>query len=35
MHTSGARSFQVRPWLINEGTLTVRLDYSSQTFTLA
>jgi uncharacterized protein YciI len=34
MHVSGARSFQVRPWLINEGTLTVRLDYSSQTFTL-
>jgi hypothetical protein len=22
MHKSGARSFQVRPWLINEGTLT-------------
>ena len=35
MHKSGARSFHVRPWLINEGTLTVRLDYSSQTFTLA
>ena len=34
MHTSGARSFHVRPWLINEGTVTVRLDYSTQTFTL-
>lgn len=34
MHRSGARSFQVRPWLINEGSITIRLDYSSQTFTL-
>ncbi len=29
MHASGARSFEVRPWLLNEGTLTVRIDYSS------
>lgn len=29
MHSSGARSFTVRPWLLNEGTLTVRIDYSS------
>ena len=35
MHKSGARSFRVRPWLINEGTVTVRLNYSSQTFTIA
>ena len=35
MHIAGARSFHVRPWLINEGSITVRLDYSSQTFTLA
>lgn len=34
MHRSGARTFKVRPWLINEGTVTVRLDYSSQTFTI-
>lgn len=34
MHKSGARSFTVRPWMINEGTVTVRLDYSSQKFTL-
>lgn len=34
MHKSGARTFKVRPWLINEGTVTVRLDYSSQTFTI-
>jgi uncharacterized protein YciI len=35
MHQSEARSFTVRPWLINEGTVTVRLDYSSQTFSIA
>lgn len=29
MHSSGARSFTVRPWLLNEGTLTVRIDYST------
>lgn len=34
MHKSGARSFTVRPWLINEGTVTVRLDYSTQKFTI-
>lgn len=32
MHTSGARRFTVRPWMINEGSITVRLDCSSQTF---
>jgi uncharacterized protein YciI len=35
MHKSGARSFRVRPWLINEGTVSVRLDYSTQTFTIS
>ncbi len=35
MHVSGARSFRVRPWLINEGTMSVRLDFSTQKFTLA
>lgn len=34
MHQSGARSFEVRPWLINEGTISVRLDYSTQRFTI-
>ena len=29
MHSSGARSFKVRPWLLNEGTLTVKIDYST------
>lgn len=35
MHKAGARRFRVRPWLINEGSVTVRLDYSSQTFSIA
>ncbi len=35
MHKSGARTFHVRPWLINEGTVTVRLDYSTQTFSIS
>lgn len=34
MHQAGARTFHVRPWLINEGTVTVRLDYSSQRFSI-
>jgi uncharacterized protein len=28
MHASGARSFTVRAWLLNEGTFSVRLYYS-------
>ncbi|QHQ33857.1 YciI family protein [Algicella marina] len=32
MHASGARSYRVRPWMINEGSVQVRLDFSSQTF---
>jgi uncharacterized protein YciI len=35
MHRSGARRFTVRPWMINEGTMTIRLDMSSQTFSIA
>ena len=34
MHVSGARTFIVRPWMINEGSMRLRLDYSSQTFEL-
>ncbi|MEM6383936.1 MAG: YciI family protein [Pseudomonadota bacterium] len=29
MHSSGARSFTVRPWLLNEGRITVTIDYST------
>lgn len=32
MHKAGARSFTVRPWLINEGTVTVKLSYSDGKF---
>jgi uncharacterized protein len=32
MHKSGARTFTVRPWLVNEGTIVVRLNYSKGTF---
>ncbi len=28
MHKSGARTFTVRPWLLNEGTVTVKITYS-------
>ena len=35
MHASGARTFEVRPWLINEGTLTLRLNHSTRSFTAA
>ncbi len=30
MHKSGARSYRVRPWLMNEGSFTVRVTYSDQ-----
>ncbi len=30
MHSSGARTFRVRPWLMNEGSFTVRVTYSDQ-----
>lgn len=34
MHVSGARSYRVRPWMINEGTINLRLDLSSQKVTV-
>ena len=34
MHSSGARSFIVRPWLLNEGNIEVSLDYSTGKFKL-
>lgn len=30
MHASGAREFTVRPWLLNEGSLTVKLSFSDR-----
>lgn len=32
MHASGARKFSVRPWLINEGTVTIKLNYAAGKF---
>lgn len=29
MHSCGARSFKVRPWLLNEGSVTLRIRYSN------
>ena len=34
MHTSGARMFQVRPWFVNEGTLTIQLGFATGRFKL-
>ena len=34
MHSSGARSFIVRPWLLNEGNIEVSLDCSTGKFKL-
>jgi uncharacterized protein len=35
MHKAGARRFTVRPWFVNEGTISVRLNYSKGTFEMA
>jgi len=34
MHASGARTFEVRPWLVNEGSLTITLSHSTRSFEL-
>lgn len=34
MHSSGARSFTVRPWLLNEGGLSVRVTFSDSKHTI-
>ncbi len=28
MHTSGARTFRIRPWLLNDGSITIRVALS-------
>lgn len=28
MHSSGARSFKIRPWLLNDGSITIRVTLS-------
>jgi len=32
MHASGARKFTFRPWLVNEGTVTIKLNYAKGSF---
>lgn len=34
MHASGARKFTVRPWFVNEGTITIKLNYAQGKFEL-
>lgn len=34
MHRCGARSFKVRPWLINEGSFRLRINFSDGKFQL-
>ena len=34
MHVSGARKYTVKHWIVNEGKITVELDYSSGKFTM-
>lgn len=29
MHKSGARKFRIRPWLLNEGSITLKVTYSN------
>ena len=31
MHQAGARRFTLRPWLLNEGTVTVKINYAAGT----
>ncbi len=34
MHASGARRYRVRPWLVNEGAMSVKLSFASGRFEL-
>jgi uncharacterized protein len=34
MHASGARTFNVRPWLLNEGTLDIKIGFATGKFEL-
>jgi len=34
MHINGARKFTVRPWLVNEGMISVQLDFATGKFKL-
>lgn len=32
MHARGARKFTIRPWFVNEGTVTIKLNYAQGKF---
>jgi len=32
MHAAGVRTFEIRPWLINEGSMTITLSHSTRSF---
>lgn len=34
MHAKGARRYDIRPWLVDEGQVTIELSYSTGRFTL-
>jgi len=34
MHAKGARRYDIRPWLVDEGKITIELSYSTGRFTL-
>lgn len=35
MHASGVRSYKIQRWMLNEGSVTVTVNYSDQTMKLA
>jgi hypothetical protein len=35
MHASGARDFRVRPWLINEGTITIKVNFATGDYSVS
>ncbi|MBM3558966.1 MAG: hypothetical protein FJX53_03570, partial [Alphaproteobacteria bacterium] len=34
MHTGGGRGYEIRPWLMNEGTISIRVNYVTGKYTL-
>ena len=34
MHSRGVRSYEIERWILNEGTVTVRVNYSDQSMTI-
>jgi len=34
MHAGGGRGYEIRPWLMNEGTISIRVNYTTGKYTL-